>query len=65
MKVDEVKEIAKQFGIKAGKMNKADLIKAIQNNEGNVPCFASGKAAECGQAECLWREDCPQIRCHC
>ena len=60
MKVDEVKEIAKQFGIKAGKMNKADLIKAIQNNEGNAPCFASGKAAECGQAECLWREDCPQ-----
>ncbi|WP_243373285.1 Rho termination factor N-terminal domain-containing protein [Geotalea sp. SG265] len=60
MKVDEVKEIAKEHGIKAGKMNKTDLIKAIQNTEGNDPCFASGKASQCGQESCLWRQDCPK-----
>lgn len=60
MKVDEIKEIAREHGIKAGKMNKTDLIKAIQNTEGNDPCFASGKAAQCGQEACLWREDCPR-----
>lgn len=58
MKADEVKEIAKQRGIKAGKMNKADLIKAIQSNEGNDVCFGSGKFPLCGQNNCLWREDC-------
>lgn len=60
MKVDEVKEIAKLHHIKAGKMNKTDLIKAIQSAEGNDPCFASGKASRCGQDSCLWRQDCPK-----
>ena len=58
MKLDEIKEIAKQHGIKAGKMKKADLIQAIQNAEANEACFESGQVDSCGQAECLWREDC-------
>ena len=58
MKVTEIKEIASGRGIKAGKMNKAELIRAVQTAEGNNPCFASGEAATCGQDGCLWREDC-------
>jgi hypothetical protein len=58
MKVAEVKEIAAQRGIKAGKMNKRDLIRTVQVTEGNENCFDTGKSRECGQIECLWRDDC-------
>jgi hypothetical protein len=58
MKLEEIKEIARQQSIKPGKLKKADLIKAIQKSEGNIDCFATGQASECGQASCLWREDC-------
>jgi len=58
MKLEEIKEIAKQHDIKVGKLKKAELVRAIQSAEGNEVCFESGKSAECGQAECLWRVDC-------
>lgn len=58
MKVDEIREIAKQHGIKTGKMKKAELIRAIQEAEQNDACFGSGKVENCGQNICLWREDC-------
>lgn len=58
MKVEEIREKAKQIGIKPGKMKKADLIKAIQRSEGNIECFNSGAAPTCGQESCLWRDEC-------
>ena len=58
MKLDAVKEIARQHKIKTGKAKKSDLVRAIQQSEGNEPCFDSGKASQCGQEGCLWREDC-------
>lgn len=58
MKLDEIREIAKQHNIKPGKMKKADLVRAIQQAEGNEACFDTGKAETCGQHTCLWREDC-------
>ena len=58
MKVDEIKEMAKQHNIKAGKMKKSDLIRAIQQAESNDVCFESGQANTCRQDICLWREDC-------
>lgn len=58
MKVAQVKVIAADKGVKAGKMNKGELIRAIQQEEGNEACFDSGMARDCGQAECLWRDDC-------
>ncbi len=58
MKLVEIREIAKQFGITAGKMKKADLVRAIQQSERNTPCFETGRAEKCQQANCLWREDC-------
>lgn len=61
MRLEEIKEIAKQHDIKVGKLRKADLIKAIQVAEGNDACFASGQASECGQHSCLWRDDCGEF----
>ena len=58
MKIDEIKGIAKEHNLKTGKANKGELIRAIQQAEGNLPCFASNSAKECGQFNCLWREDC-------
>lgn len=58
MKLDEIKEIAKQHDIKVGKLKKADLVRAIQLAEGNDVCFETGQAAECAQDGCLWRADC-------
>ncbi len=58
MKVVEVRAIAAQRGIQAGKKNKGELIRTIQETEGNDACFDTGKADVCNQAKCLWREDC-------
>lgn len=58
MKLEEIKEIAKQHDIKTAKMKKAELVRAIQIAEQNDPCFETGQAAVCGQSECLWRADC-------
>jgi hypothetical protein len=58
MKVEQVRAIAGRMGIKAGKMKKSELIRNIQQAEGNNPCFDTGNADRCGQQECLWREDC-------
>ena len=58
MKVNDIREIAKNRGIKSAKMNKTDLIRTIQADEGNPACFMTGYKNECGQMCCLWREDC-------
>jgi len=58
MKVEEIKELAKQQGINPRKMKKADIIRAIQAEEGNPQCFSNGEKDKCGQESCLWQEDC-------
>lgn len=58
MKLDQIKTIAQQHGIKAGKLKKTDLVRAIQSAEGNEQCFEAGKLATCGQSGCSWREIC-------
>lgn len=58
MKLAEIKEIAKQHNIKAGKSTKSELVRSIQQAEGNDPCFDSNAYAACEQYSCTWREDC-------
>jgi hypothetical protein len=58
MKIDEIKEIAKQHNIKTGKVKKSHLVRAIQEAEGNLTCFDSDISGQCGQDACLWRGDC-------
>jgi hypothetical protein len=58
MTMEEIREIAKKRGVKPGKMKKRDLVRAIQDAEGNDPCFDTGKKDVCGQDACLWRKDC-------
>ncbi len=58
MDLNEVRRIAKKKGVKAEKMKKGDIIRAIQHAEGNFDCFGSATSGECTQDECLWRKDC-------
>lgn len=58
MKLSELKELAAQRGLKTDKLKKAEIIRAIQGAEGNATCFDTGAVAECGQINCLWKEDC-------
>lgn len=57
MKMTEVLKKAKAMGIKTEKLKKADLIRKIQTEEGNCPCFQMNGGI-CDQAECCWRNDC-------
>ena len=57
MKMLDIKAKAKDLGIRSGKMKKEDLIRAIQEEEGNFPCFGSAME-HCSQEDCCWREDC-------
>src|SRR5512135_726892 len=54
----EIRDMARQLGIRSTRMEKADLIRAIQRAEGNFDCFGTATEEECDQEECLWREDC-------
>lgn len=58
MTLKDVKEMAKNYDIKAGRMKKDEIIRAIQRAEGNFDCFGSAGAGHCTQQECLWRKDC-------
>lgn len=57
MLVKDIKSIAIEMGINPKNMNKAAMIRAIQSQEGNTPCFKTANGS-CDQNECLWREDC-------
>ena len=41
MKIQRVREIARNQGLEPGKAEKVELIKAIQRKEGNFDCFAT------------------------
>ena len=58
MNMKEVKAIAKDRGVKPGKMRKEVLIRSIQEVEGNPQCFNTNFSKQCGQDECSWRGDC-------
>lgn len=58
MKMSEIQSIAKQRGLSPGRRTKVDLIRTLQQEEGNTACFQIGQAESCGQNGCLWREAC-------
>lgn len=58
MNMQEIRGLAKEFGIKTSRMTKVNLVRSIQLAEGNFSCFASAVDGECDQVGCSWREDC-------
>jgi ribulose kinase len=58
MKMQDIRKIAKEIGLKSGKLSKTLLVKQIQVSEGNFDCFASASNDYCDQKNCIWQEDC-------
>ena len=58
MNMQQVREKAKNMGIKTSRLSKTGVIHLIQETEGNFSCFATAVDGECDQLKCLWREDC-------
>jgi len=58
MKYQEIQKIAKGMGIKSFGLTKVDLIRKIQEVEGNISCFGTDRVSWCGEERCLWRPDC-------
>lgn len=57
MTIRVIRERAKELKVKNyGRLNKEQLIRAIQCAEGNTDCY--GKISSCGQTDCCWREAC-------
>ena len=61
MKMQDIRKIAKQNGLKASNLNKVSLIKKIQTSEGNFDCFATAIHDYCDQSGCIWKDDCLQL----
>lgn len=58
MNMKDIKEIAAQKGLRAGRLKKEELVRAIQETENNVACYMTDQVDHCGQTACLWRADC-------
>lgn len=58
MNMSKLRDIAKDMGVDPGKMNKTELIRAIQRAEGYTECFATKNINQCEHLDCLWRGDC-------
>ncbi|MFT5698592.1 MAG: hypothetical protein ACI8ZB_001447 [Desulforhopalus sp.] len=57
MNMKEVQVLARSIGIKPKKYRKTELIRKIQTEEGNVPCFQMN-IESCDQKNCCWHKDC-------
>lgn len=59
MTLRKIREQAKRMGVKNySRFRKSDLIRQIQKQEGNTPCFMG--IHDCWEFRCLWREECQQ-----
>ena len=58
MKIQKVRSIAKEMGVKSARMSKGEIIRAIQEAEGNFPCFGTALDGHCDREDCAWKEDC-------
>jgi Rho termination factor, N-terminal domain len=57
MTVQQIRQKARKMGLKnITRYRKEHLIRAIQELEGNSPCFRG--IHDCWEVGCLWREEC-------
>jgi len=57
MKMKEIRIIARKHNVQPGRMTKQNLVRAIQREENNSPCFQT-ELDFCDQYDCCWRSDC-------
>lgn len=59
MKMEEIRERARTAGLNpSARLRKGELIRAIQQAEGNQDCFGSAWRHDCPWHDCCWKDDC-------
>ena len=58
MKLNDVRKMAKRMNVNTYRMKKEGVIRAIQQGENNMACFATERVTICNEDKCLWRDDC-------
>jgi hypothetical protein len=58
MKFQNIQKMAKSMKINTYRMKKVDMIRSIQREENNIPCFGTERIDSCHEEKCLWRTDC-------
>ncbi|TFH29008.1 MAG: SAP domain-containing protein [Deltaproteobacteria bacterium] len=58
MKIQRVRAIAKAKGVNSARKSKGEIIRAIQEAEGNFPCFGTARDGVCDRKDCAWKEAC-------
>ncbi len=61
MRMLELRHKARALGLVPRDLKKADLIRAIQRQEGYTPCFG-GSHGQCPYTDCCFRDDCLKIQ---
>jgi len=59
MNMNEIRERAAAVGLAGtGRLRKAELIRKIQQAEGNSPCYGAEWRQSCAEMFCCWRSNC-------
>ena len=56
--IEERNQIVKEHNLNLAKVTKVELIRALQQAEGEYQCFGSNIATTCEQHNCVWRAYC-------
>ena len=64
MRVQEIREIAKDIGIGTYRMKKTDIVRTIQREENNIECYGTERVDICQEEACLWKSDCMALNGH-
>jgi len=65
MNMQEIRTRASEMGIQnIRKMRKGELVRSIQQAEGNSTCFGAEWRFDCNQVDCCWRFDCLKKQTH-
>lgn len=65
MNMQEIRTRANDMGIQnVSKMRKGELVRSIQQAEGNNACFGAEWRFDCNQVDCCWRFDCQKKQTH-
>lgn len=61
MKFQDIRKMAKDMDISTYRMNKIDVIRAIQQAENNIDCYGTDRVDTCQEHACLWRSECENL----
>jgi len=56
MKLQEIRALAREKGMRSGELKKGDLIRAIQREEGNFDCYGSATTGFSNRNNCFWKK---------